>query len=800
MDKKKIYGLILLVFSVFALLLLTNKSLGSKRLNDLKLSDDQALGIMAAREDKSFENISLKLDGNMAFLEKSTDSFFYSMIENHATAMNPLIHVIGKDQGLKAAFYGRALSKESVENNEALKLIVYNDKYFHEYKLVTTTLPIMNLDCKKEISEEDSKMEMTLYDNRANSSSRVIKSDGLIRFRGATTLYYPKKGLKLSLTQKSVGNNRRNNDISLLGLRQDDDWILYAAYNDQEKVRNVFSHNLWEYSCAKDNSRHIDAGMEYKYLELFVNGQYYGLYALGSPIDEMQLELSGDVRKDALYKSIYWSTLDGIMMPENTVTGFETKSSPAILSNGVLNEDGTITVNGTGQTVIDNSAWNLFLDYCNYLEENRNDSKKLMEAIDEDNAIDFYLFMTLIQGMDTSLGYQSKNYYFSVSKEGEKLYSLYLPWDMDISWGNYWTGDIDVNFTIPYGVKSYENYLFEQGYLNQIIVNNDTDISKAIFDKYKKLREGYWSDESLNKMIDSYEAAIYGSGAFRREKERWPEGTYNEASEGLDKFRSYVEKRLTETDEYIERLESVFNKSILVRRSAQYKGFLDCDFFIAINSPEVLRDSDYLDLFEYIGIDTSRLSQSTTMILYNSKEKKAEILTEPIANGFSYDSVIGKLSLDRKEDGVYFTEEDFGIYVDDTYVYDTVSIYEPALRFYFIDKHGARTMELKKDYKLDIMVSTFNDLKLYLKVLNMFDYEVRLEYASEDFLKDKEIWAYLENLGDKVVLEENYDLAGISIVVTDSFTGQLIDTVYYEYVVDKSMGKDILRTTNCVRQ
>ena len=107
-----------------------------------------------------------------------------------------------------------------------------------------------------------------------------IFSDGNIHVRGRTAQTYPKKGYRISLIQESLGGNTRPNHVSLLGMRQDDDWLLYAAYNDQEKIRNVFSSNLWKYTCATDNAQGMDIGMEYRYLELFVNGEYWGLYAL----------------------------------------------------------------------------------------------------------------------------------------------------------------------------------------------------------------------------------------------------------------------------------------------------------------------------------------------------------------------------------------------------------------------------------------------------------------------------------------------------------------------------------------
>ncbi|MBO6255682.1 MAG: CotH kinase family protein [Bacteroidaceae bacterium] len=57
-------------------------------------------------------------------------------------------------------------------------------------------------------------------------------------------------------------------------------FILYSCYADPERARNVFSQNLWTESCGTDNAYNINTGSYYKYVELFLNGEYYGLYAL----------------------------------------------------------------------------------------------------------------------------------------------------------------------------------------------------------------------------------------------------------------------------------------------------------------------------------------------------------------------------------------------------------------------------------------------------------------------------------------------------------------------------------------
>ena len=68
--------------------------------------------------------------------------------------------------------------------------------------------------------------------------------------------------------------------------RIDDDWILTSMYSDYEKIRNVFSMNLWHEISELSN--------EYRYVEVYINNNYHGLYALTYPIDNKTFKLKKD--------------------------------------------------------------------------------------------------------------------------------------------------------------------------------------------------------------------------------------------------------------------------------------------------------------------------------------------------------------------------------------------------------------------------------------------------------------------------------------------------------------------------
>ena len=89
-----------------------------------------------------------------------------------------------------------------------------------------------------------------------------------IKSRGESSQGFPKKSYSLE-TQTLLGEN---NNVSLLGLPVENDWILYAPYSDKSLLRNVLSFKL-----GRDLGRYASRT---RYCELVVNGDYKGIYVL----------------------------------------------------------------------------------------------------------------------------------------------------------------------------------------------------------------------------------------------------------------------------------------------------------------------------------------------------------------------------------------------------------------------------------------------------------------------------------------------------------------------------------------
>ncbi|MBK9255590.1 MAG: CotH kinase family protein [Saprospiraceae bacterium] len=89
-----------------------------------------------------------------------------------------------------------------------------------------------------------------------------------IEIRGSSSQMFPKKGYGFE-TRKDDGSN---NNVALLGMPQENDWVLHGPYSDKSLIRNMLCYIL-----AGDVMDYAPRG---RYCELVINGNYLGVYVL----------------------------------------------------------------------------------------------------------------------------------------------------------------------------------------------------------------------------------------------------------------------------------------------------------------------------------------------------------------------------------------------------------------------------------------------------------------------------------------------------------------------------------------
>ncbi len=655
---------------------------------DFVISEAEAADITAARrENKSL--VSSVLIGEQELVYDSySECFFYSLISGGGAA-NHDVTVISDFGAVSARIVGSPIDEDMIRNNESVRLLFYNDEYYLESSIKCTTLPLMSIECAATITDEYSPMSMRLYDNRKDADKRLFLSDGQIRKRGGITAQiYPKIPLRIKLQYHSPGRSARSYVTSLLGMEDNNSWVLYPAYNDEDRVRNVFSQNLWYDTVGEDNAFGIKTGPRYRYLEVFVNGRYSGLYALGYTIDEKSMEIDSNDDGQGLFKKVLDTRYDLLEM--------RNRNEDAVRGYRLISDE-----NDTGGRI--SGKWRALADYFAYLDNNKKDSEKLLDAIDIDNAIDYALFTDLVQGDDSIY----KNFYLAVKKDGRgNTKTLYCPWDLDATWGNEYRMNAPNRYD-QYSHTPEYNFFMEDTYLEQIFVNGDTDAIDKFIEKYESLRSGLWSDENILKALKGYEEDIFFSGAYLRDIGRWPQSSHIEGRDlNLSNYREYVLERLAQFDEYFERLMKVKDEPTLTRRTAAYKHFYESDLVLEIKDRDILGEEEYIDFIESIApIDVSQITDDIRYVVYLRDPDKVLYLPEIGDVGSSLETDGSVLAKDVYDDADYFLFFDdfmYTIFLNGVPCYDSSTIINERLIVGMVHDGVGQKMNTALDYNLEI--------------------------------------------------------------------------------------------------
>ena len=471
------------------------------------------------------------------FYDEPNARWFYS-VDPDSPVADPTVSFSADGEKLRIAF------SKKISAGKTLSFIAYTDKEYRNYELAVTTLPLIRIESPDDyltgiVKEDIHEIRFTLFDNRPDSHYPYVQSDGTIHIRGEISRYFEKKNFRVALIEKGTGREIVENQTPLLGLRADGDWILYSPYNDQEKIRNVFTSNLWMESCAEDNSFGLKNGMEYRFVELFWNRQYCGLYALGYPIDAKQMGVQPDVTghyDEFLFKQKHWGPKTEGDNPEYDGLIIQQDAVQSDLNNG-------IAITKMYFSMLENGA-------ANGLWNN-----------DEKNILDLWLFIKLIQGggqvNNREFPGKLRNMYLTVKRTETGTKILFTPWDLDMSWGNLTnTYDPSVrNYTCPYILDPDDNSYELTVNPVSVLREKDDEINRMIRERYAELRADGWSDQTIDRMLDGFERDIYDSGAYVRDMERWPDGNYQDPELGLSLFREYVHERLASMDSLIETLD-----------------------------------------------------------------------------------------------------------------------------------------------------------------------------------------------------------------------------------------------------
>jgi len=357
--------------------------------------------------------------------------------------------------------------------------------------------PRINIVCNYEI--ERGHFVNCTFDLDCTDSSLIVDSiNAKIKVRGSGRGWNaksPKKEYRIELSEQK----------SLLGMRKDDDWQLFAMYYDLPRMRIKSSFDLWR-DLKSINPTAILPNSEY--VALFLNGEFQGLYLLAERTDRRLFEL--DDAQNNLNSSLIFQA--SFPWEQN----WPDKNGEYYIMDEIMTELNSF---------IENSDNNTFFD----------PKIGIYSKFDKLNLIDFFLFNFFILHQD----FWDFNYYIIRNTNPSKFFLV--PWDFDYSFGQFGGSFRDPTLNPEIEIRD-KNVLFTR------LINNK-EFMRDCKNRWFYLRKEYWTEDIILGMIsDLYEEIEY---IYKIEKTMWdPKMVEKDWENKMDKSVSYLFQWIPERIEF----------------------------------------------------------------------------------------------------------------------------------------------------------------------------------------------------------------------------------------------------------
>ena len=453
------------------------------------------------------------INGRSVIYDKVSDTYMVSIPENafgtdyeasialDATAGWSNLSIEGTDIADNYTF-------KQVEGNKIYKIHAQEGDKEINTQLTFTFLPLLVMEGTFGYDYAQGNISLLSPD-----AAEPTNSFAKVKWRGGSTNTADKH--KRNYKIKTLNEKGKKQEISLLGMREDNNWILDAGQIDLFRLRNRIATEIWNdfatkpYYASKEPK--AKSGVTGKVVEVILNNEYRGIYSLTEAMDRKELKLKkyddknqefhGQLWKVSSWdKATFWDIDKDYDNTQETWHAFETKY-PDI-------EDVTPTDYSPLYEAIDFVA-------------NSNDEafkKEVGDYFDIPVLIDYQLFQETLKPVDNN----GKNMFWGIYDVAKSKKLTLAIWDLDASVGQFWqcSTPLHPNRVFPntdLGVKDGFNLYHRLSSLN---VDN---YNEKVANRYHELRKTYFSEENLISRYQGYYDMLVKSGAASREETKWSE-------------------------------------------------------------------------------------------------------------------------------------------------------------------------------------------------------------------------------------------------------------------------------------
>jgi hypothetical protein len=432
-----------------------------------------------------------------------------------------------KDLGIKLLYTTNKKVKEKKHvdlNNQA-------KTFFSESKL-----PIIRINTNENLSDENKVIaDFFVIDNAGGinnlKDTATIKGKAKIKIRGSSSKSLPKQSYLFKTYDDSLSKNK----VSLLGLPEESEWVLYAPFIDYSLMRNVLGYKL-----------HREIGNyspRTKYFHLVINNDYRGIYVLVERIKRGKNRVNiAKLNKNTTNKD---SITGGYIIKLDKGKG-EVWKSPYM--SKIDSGFGKWFIYVYPKTKNLNQAQREYIKkYVTSFETALLQGGNWEDYIDINSFIDYMIMMEVNKNVD---GYRLSTFY---SKDrGGKLKADPL-WDLNLTFGltSYYDGYKTTGFM--YKDKATP---FWWGYFMK-----NPKFKAAFKNRWKELRKTKLSDQAINQAIDEEVNLLqidihYNTEKWLsyRESSNWRKEDQRNFEESINYLKNWIKERNKYLDSVIPQL------------------------------------------------------------------------------------------------------------------------------------------------------------------------------------------------------------------------------------------------------
>lgn len=327
----------------------------------------------------------------------------------------------------------------------------------------------------------------------------------LIRTRGRSSRSHDKKGYYLKFKEENLIDNK---NVSLSGMTKDSDWVLHGPYMDKTLIRNYLCYNL--------AGEIMEYSPEVRFCEIFLNGEYQGVYVLTEKIgynDEGRIDVTEtdpDMTSTSYILALNTGSKDELHKVETFTyyTGRNGRISRLNEQLEILYPSTTLTEAQKEYIQDDISKFEKAL----YSFDSADKKWGYPSFIDVQSFVDYFIINEFTMNSDAA---RLSTYFYKDIRGKMKI----AVWDFNSAFDNY----------IPSMSEPHTFLMTNKFWYERLL--KDKRFADAVIRRYKDLRKTFLSEEYLLNYID--ETIAYLGPAIERNYEKWGY-TFEEEYDMLD--------------------------------------------------------------------------------------------------------------------------------------------------------------------------------------------------------------------------------------------------------------------------